>query len=94
MEVHIPIIGFHYDEEIFPDPPTFDPERLTAEAVAERHPMAFMPYGQGLRNCFRFKFALLLAKVPTSCTVQGGAGGLAVGWVDLDLECSTILLGQ
>ena len=26
--------------------------------------------------------------------VQGGAGGLAVGWVDLDLECSTILLGQ
>ena len=27
-------------------------------------------------------------------TVQGGAGGLAVGWVDLDLECSTILLGQ
>ena len=73
MEVHIPIIGFHYDEEIFPDPPTFDPERLTAEAVAERHPMAFMPYGQGLRNCFRFKFALLLAKVPTSCTVQSAA---------------------
>ena len=26
--------------------------------------------------------------------VQGGAGGLSVGWVDLDLECSTILLGQ
>ena len=27
-------------------------------------------------------------------SLQGGAGGLAVGWVDLDLECSTILLGQ
>ena len=26
--------------------------------------------------------------------IQGGAGGLAVGWVDLDLECSTILFGQ
>ena len=26
--------------------------------------------------------------------IQGGAGGLAVGWGDLDLECSTILLGQ
>ena len=26
--------------------------------------------------------------------VQGGAGGLSVGLVDLDLECSTILLGQ
>ena len=26
--------------------------------------------------------------------LQGGAGGLSVGWVDLDLECSTILLGQ
>ena len=26
--------------------------------------------------------------------LQGGAGALSVGWVDLDLECSTILLGQ
>ena len=31
---------------------------------------------------------------PKEDVVQGGAGGLSVGWVDLDLECSTILLGQ
>ena len=26
--------------------------------------------------------------------VQGDSGGLRLGWVDLDLRCSTILLGQ
>ena len=26
--------------------------------------------------------------------VQGDSGGLRLGWVDLDFECSTILLGQ
>ena len=33
-------------------------------------------------------------KTPKLGSLQGGAGGLAVGWVDLDLECSPILLGQ
>ena len=28
------------------------------------------------------------------CKVQGGDGGWLPGWVDLDLGCSTILLGQ
>ena len=26
--------------------------------------------------------------------LQGDSGGLRLGWVDLDLGCSTILLGQ
>ena len=26
--------------------------------------------------------------------IQGDSGGLRLGWVDLDLRCSTILLGQ
>ena len=34
------------------------------------------------------------SRTRTGTDIQGGAGGLAVGWVDLDLECSTILLGQ
>ena len=30
----------------------------------------------------------------SSNLVQGDSGGLRLGWVDLDLGCSTILLGQ
>ena len=38
-----------------------------------------------------------LAPLPEGMTcivVQGDSGGLRLGWVDLDLGCSTILLGQ
>ena len=61
--MHVSIIGFHYDEEIYPDPHKFDPERFTPEAIAKRHPMAYMPFGHGPRNCIGLTFALLLAKV-------------------------------
>ena len=62
-EVHVPIVGFHYDEDIFLDPHKFDPDRFTPEAAAERHPMVYMPFGHGPRNCIEISFALLLAKV-------------------------------
>ena len=39
-------------------------------------------------------YILLSSKQKFSSSIQGGAGGLAVGWVDLEVECSTILLGQ
>ena len=61
-EVHIPINGFHSDESIFPDPDQFDPERFSREAAAKRHPLAFMPFSHGPRNCIGVTFALLLAK--------------------------------
>ena len=49
-EVHIPIMAFHFDEEIFPHPHKFDPERFTPEATAGRHPMAYMPFGQAVHD--------------------------------------------
>ena len=30
----------------------------------------------------------------TAIMIQGDSGGVRLGWVDLDLGCSTILLGQ
>ena len=59
-EVHIPIIGIHYDEEYYPNPNKFDPERFRPEAVAARHPMSFTPYGHGPRMCLGVTFAGML----------------------------------
>ena len=77
-EVHIPIIGFHFDEDIFPDPQKFDPERFTPEAIAGRHPLAYMPFGDGPRKCIGINFALLVAKVQfifLSVNLQGDPDG-------------------
>ena len=82
-EVHIPIIGFHFDEDIFPDPQKFDPERFTPEAKAGRHPLAYMPFGDGPRKCIGLNFALLVAKVQyifLGVQFQGSCGGRVPGF--------------
>ena len=81
--MHIPIIGFHFDEDIFPDPQKFDPERFTPEAKAGRHPLAYMPFGDGPRKCIGLNFALLVAKVQyifLGVQFQGSRGGCVPGF--------------
>ncbi len=62
-EVHVPVMGIHLDEKIYPNPTKFDPERFSKEARAARHPMAFVAFSQGPRNCIGMRFALLEIKV-------------------------------
>ena len=62
-EVHIPVRGIHLDEEVYPNPRTFDPDRFSKEAKIDRHPMAFLGFSQGPRNCIGLRFALLELKV-------------------------------
>jgi cytochrome P450 family 6 len=44
-------MGIHYDEEYYPEPEKFDPERFSDENKKTRHNYAFMPFGEGPRNC-------------------------------------------
>lgn len=50
-QIMIPNIGFHYDDRYWKNPQNFDPERFTAEEIAKRPNLAFMPFGEGPRNC-------------------------------------------
>lgn len=45
------------------DPEAFDPDRFIPEAVAQRHPDAYHPFGMGMRSCIGFQFALIEAKM-------------------------------
>ena len=40
----VPIVGFHFDEEIYPEPHKFDPERFAPEAIAGKEINAFGQY--------------------------------------------------
>lgn len=49
--------------EIFADPTTFDPDRFTEENKAQRHPYAYLPFGEGPRNCTGVRFGMLQTKL-------------------------------
>ena len=49
--IWVPVYGMHHDPDIYPNPEKFDPERFNEDAVFARHPMHYLPFGDGPRNC-------------------------------------------
>nr|XP_033326765.1 cytochrome P450 6B1-like [Megalopta genalis] len=62
-EVWIPILMIHRNPVVYPDPTKFDPERFTKEAIAARHPMHYLPFSDGPRNCIGMRFAVFKWKL-------------------------------
>ncbi|KAK9307618.1 hypothetical protein QLX08_002207 [Tetragonisca angustula] len=56
-KIWVPVYGIQHDPNIYPDPEKFDPERFNDDAAAARHPMSFLPFGDGPRNCIGARFA-------------------------------------
>lgn len=49
--VIIPILGLHYDEDFFPEPDKFNPDRFHEENIGNVKPYTYLPFGDGPRNC-------------------------------------------
>jgi len=63
MTVGIQIYTIQHDPLLWPDPYKYDPERFSAESVANHHPMQFLPFSLGPRMCIGMRLALLDMKV-------------------------------
>ncbi|XP_059608198.1 cytochrome P450 6d1-like [Phlebotomus argentipes] len=56
----IPLPGLHKDEQYYPDPHKFDPDRFLPEEKAKRPSGTYLPFGDGQRFCFGKQLAKLI----------------------------------
>ncbi|GJQ64933.1 putative heme binding protein [Trypoxylus dichotomus] len=62
-KIIIPVMGFHYDPEYFPNPDKFDPDRFSIENKPKIKPYTYIPFGEGPRGCLGERFAKQTLKV-------------------------------
>ncbi|XP_076374798.1 putative cytochrome P450 6a14 [Megalopta genalis] len=68
--VFIPVYGIQHDPDIYPNPEVFDITRFMGDAESKRHPMHYLPFGDGPRNCIGARFAIFQTKIGIIKTIR------------------------
>ncbi|KAI1299275.1 Cytochrome P450 4c3 [Halotydeus destructor] len=57
------IMSLHMNQEVYPEPARFDPDRFAPQPSRDRHPYAYLPFSGGPRACLGHKFAMMEEKI-------------------------------
>ena len=63
IEFVFPVFSLHHNLEYWPNPDTFDPERFNPNNEQSHPTFAYLPFGEGPRQCNGKRLALLEAKM-------------------------------
>ena len=63
INVSVPVFSLHRNPEYWPNPDKFDPDRFNPNSEHSYPMFAFLPFGEGPRNCIGKRLALLEAKM-------------------------------
>lgn len=70
LVVDISVYGIHHDPDNYPDPGRWDPDRFMPENKALLKPFAYLPFGDGPRNCVGLRFAYQEMKLAVAYIVS------------------------
>ncbi len=84
--VFYPFWAVHMNPAYWPDPETFDPDRFTPEATADRHRLAYIPFGLGPRSCEGATLAMVEAKLVLAVLLKRFRFELAPGQTVTPIE--------
>eukprot|EP01102_Stenamoeba_stenopodia_P002098 TRINITY_DN11859_c0_g1_i1.p1 TRINITY_DN11859_c0_g1~~TRINITY_DN11859_c0_g1_i1.p1 ORF type:complete len:546 (+),score=131.40 TRINITY_DN11859_c0_g1_i1:241-1638(+) len=61
--VSVPVLSIQRSQQYWEDPERYNPTRFTAGGKQLHHPLAWMPFGAGSRQCIGTNFAMLEMKI-------------------------------
>lgn len=73
VAVLLSVLAIHHDEEFYPKPEVFDPERFSEENKAKRPSCTFLPFGEGPRNCIGMNHSIVHSRKKNLQEVSVGA---------------------